>query len=77
MWRRSENGYLILLLSHLAVYCLLFTCSAACSNGNCQLLESCASAADCGPGLYCGNCPELGKSQPFCIRGQTIEPTSI
>lgn len=38
MWRRSENGYLILLLSHLAVYCLLFTCSAACSNGNCQVL---------------------------------------
>ncbi|CAN4082933.1 unnamed protein product [Withania somnifera] len=75
MWRRhSANGYLILLLCHLAVHCLL---TAACSNGNCQLLDSCASAVDCGPGLYCGNCPELGKNQPFCIRGQAIEPTSI
>lgn len=42
-----------------------------------QLLDSCASATDCGPSLYCGDCPELGKSQPFCIRGQAIEPTSI
>lgn len=88
MWRRHStggrggggggpNGYLIFLLYHLAVYGSLITCSTACSNGNCQLLDSCASAADCGPSLYCGNCPELGKNQPFCIRGQAIEPTSI
>ncbi|MCD7453184.1 hypothetical protein HAX54_019927 [Datura stramonium] len=83
MWRRhitggrSANGYLTLLLCNLAVHCLLITSSTACSNGNCQLLDSCASAADCGPALYCGNCPELGKNQPFCTRGQAIEPTSI
>ncbi|TMW99441.1 hypothetical protein EJD97_002545 [Solanum chilense] len=83
MWRRHStggggaNGYFILVLCHLALHCLLITCSTACSNGNCQLLDSCASATDCGPSLYCGNCPELGKSQPFCIRGQAIEPTSI
>ncbi|KAK6798392.1 hypothetical protein RDI58_006094 [Solanum bulbocastanum] len=83
MWSRHStggggaNGYFILVLCHLAVYCLLITCSTACSNGNCQLLDSCASATDCGPSLYCGNCPELGKDQPFCIRGQAIEPTSI
>ncbi|XP_006339877.1 PI-PLC X domain-containing protein At5g67130 [Solanum tuberosum] len=83
MWRRHStggggaNGYLILVLCHLAVHCLLIICSTACSNGNCQLLDSCASATDCGPSLYCGNCPELGKDQPFCIRGQAIESTSI
>lgn len=42
-----------------------------------QLLEPCAAATDCGPGLYCGNCPELGKNQPVCTRGQAIIPTSI
>lgn len=42
-----------------------------------QLLESCSTATDCGPGLYCGNCPSLGKTQPFCIRGQAPIPTSI
>ncbi|XP_075498630.1 PI-PLC X domain-containing protein At5g67130 [Primulina tabacum] len=51
--------------------------STACSNGNCQLLESCVSATDCGPGLYCGNCPSLGKNQPYCIRGQATTPASI
>ncbi|KAL8473082.1 hypothetical protein ACS0TY_030061 [Phlomoides rotata] len=47
---------------------------AACSS---QLLESCSSTTDCGAGLYCGNCPALGKSQPLCIRGQATLPTSI
>lgn len=42
-----------------------------------QLLESCSTATDCGPGLYCGNCPSLEKNQPFCIRGQAPIPTSI
>lgn len=42
-----------------------------------QLLDSCASATDCGAGLYCGNCPVMGKNQPFCIRGQATIPTSI
>ncbi|XP_075105844.1 PI-PLC X domain-containing protein At5g67130 [Nicotiana tabacum] len=70
MWRRrhsrTSNGYLILLLCHLVVHC-----------ANSQLQNSCASATDCGAGLYCGNCPELGKNQPFCIRGQATEPTSV
>lgn len=51
--------------------------SAACSYGNCQLLDSCTSATDCEPGLYCGNCAATGKTQPFCIRGQATIPTSI
>ncbi|KAK6116220.1 hypothetical protein DH2020_050016 [Rehmannia glutinosa] len=51
--------------------------TAACSNGECQLLESCSTATDCGLGLYCGNCPSLGKTQPFCVRGQATIPTSI
>ncbi|KAK8716671.1 hypothetical protein V6N13_043976 [Hibiscus sabdariffa] len=65
-------GYLFLLL-----FSFFITISAACFNGNCQVLDSCSQATDCGPGLYCGNCPALGKSQPFCTRGQAIIPTSI
>lgn len=42
-----------------------------------QVLEACSAATDCGTGLYCGNCPALGKTQPFCVRGQATIPTSI
>ncbi|KAF7809844.1 PI-PLC X domain-containing protein [Senna tora] len=56
---------------------LLFTTSVACSSGNCQVLESCSAATDCGPGLYCGNCPALGRTQPICTRGQATIPTAI
>ncbi|KAK4781072.1 hypothetical protein SAY87_017178 [Trapa incisa] len=56
---------------------LMFPTSFSCSNGACQVLESCVAATDCGPGLYCGNCPALGKNQPFCTRGQATMPTSI
>ncbi|KAM0032252.1 putative PLC-like phosphodiesterase, TIM beta/alpha-barrel domain superfamily [Helianthus debilis subsp. tardiflorus] len=54
-----------------------FLTTSACSNGDCQLLDSCSAPTDCAPGLYCGNCPELGKTQPFCTRGQAIIPTAI
>ncbi|KHG18052.1 hypothetical protein F383_06271 [Gossypium arboreum] len=65
-------GYLFLLL-----FSFFITVYTACFNGSCQVLDSCSQATDCGPGLYCGNCPALGKSQPFCTRGQAIVPTSI
>lgn len=42
-----------------------------------QILESCSAATDCAVGLYCGNCAQSGKTQPFCIRGQANVPTSI
>ncbi|KAK4262312.1 hypothetical protein QN277_027888 [Acacia crassicarpa] len=51
--------------------------STACSNGNCQLLESCSASTDCGPGLYCGNCPALGRTQLICTRGLATVPSSI
>ncbi|MFS7938157.1 putative PLC-like phosphodiesterase, TIM beta/alpha-barrel domain superfamily [Helianthus anomalus] len=35
------------------------------------------SQANCTVGLYCGNFPQLGKIQPFCIRGQANIPTAI
>ncbi|XP_010263486.1 PREDICTED: PI-PLC X domain-containing protein At5g67130-like isoform X2 [Nelumbo nucifera] len=54
-----------------------FLGSSACSGGNCQLLDSCSLPTDCGPGLYCGNCPASGKTEPTCTRGQAIQPTSI
>ncbi|XP_061340981.1 PI-PLC X domain-containing protein At5g67130 [Gastrolobium bilobum] len=53
------------------------TSSAPCFNGKCQVLEACSAATDCGPGLYCGNCPALGRTQPFCIRGQATLATSV
>lgn len=61
----------------LLMFSLSIVNSTACSNGNCQVLDSCAAATDCGPGLYCGNCPALGKNQPICARGQATIPTTI
>eukprot|EP00268_Persea_americana_P067980 TRINITY_DN9416_c0_g3_i1.p1 TRINITY_DN9416_c0_g3~~TRINITY_DN9416_c0_g3_i1.p1 ORF type:complete len:422 (-),score=67.18 TRINITY_DN9416_c0_g3_i1:797-2062(-) len=51
--------------------------NAACSSGNCRLMDPCSSSTDCAPSLYCGNCPATGENQPTCIRGQAILPTSI
>ncbi|EXC31740.1 PI-PLC X domain-containing protein [Morus notabilis] len=65
------------LVLFLFLFSLLITSSSACSNGNCQVLEACSAATDCGPGLYCGNCPASGSNQPICTRGQQILPTSI
>lgn len=42
-----------------------------------QVFDSCATGTDCSKGLYCGNCPAVGKKQPTCIRGQANIPTSI
>ncbi|GFZ18771.1 PLC-like phosphodiesterases superfamily protein [Actinidia rufa] len=61
----------------LLILSIFLNTSTACSSGNCQLLDSCSSATDCGPGLYCGNCPSLSKNQPVCTRGQATIPTSI
>ncbi|OWM66275.1 hypothetical protein CDL15_Pgr013492 [Punica granatum] len=69
----SSHFLLLLLLGSLL---LMIAPSSACSNGGCQVLEACVAATDCGPGLYCGNCPALGKNQPICTRGQAIAPTS-
>ncbi|KAL1824295.1 hypothetical protein ACET3Z_011073 [Daucus carota] len=61
----------------LFVSILLITTSTSCSDGTCQFMEPCSTATDCGQGLYCGNCPEIGKAQPICTRGQANIPTSI
>ncbi|KAI3760933.1 hypothetical protein L1987_51337 [Smallanthus sonchifolius] len=68
-----EDVYVIVLF----VSATFFLTTSACSNGDCQMLESCSAATDCATGLYCGNCPQLGKNQPFCIRGQANIPTAI
>ncbi|KAG4930724.1 hypothetical protein AAZX31_17G164100 [Glycine max] len=52
-------------------------CSLSFINVNSQILEACSAATDCGPGLFCGNCPSLGLKQPICTRGQVTLPTSI
>ncbi|XP_058081051.1 PI-PLC X domain-containing protein At5g67130 isoform X2 [Magnolia sinica] len=41
------------------------------------ILDSCSAATDCASSLFCGTCPAMGKSQPICIRGQAIQPTSV
>ncbi|KAH9663627.1 PI-PLC X domain-containing protein [Citrus sinensis] len=71
--RAHATQFLFLLL----MFSLSIVNSTACSNGNCQVLDSCAAATDCGPGLYCGNCPALGKNRPICTRGQATIPTTI
>ncbi|KAG2375976.1 PI-PLC X domain-containing protein [Vigna angularis] len=58
-------------------FSLFLTSSAACFNVNCQVLEACTAATDCGPGLYCGNCPALGRTRPVCTRGQATIVTSL
>ncbi|KAL7193261.1 hypothetical protein ACSBR2_024971 [Camellia fascicularis] len=73
-YRASANGYLSLFLLTSSA---LILSSTACSNANCQLLDSCSAVTDCGPGLYCGNCPSMSKNQPFCTRGQATVATSI
>uniref|UniRef100_A0A803PEQ4 PI-PLC X domain-containing protein n=1 Tax=Cannabis sativa TaxID=3483 RepID=A0A803PEQ4_CANSA len=45
--------------------------------GTCQVLDACTAAVDCSPGLYCGNCPSSGATQPICTRAQAIIPTTI
>ncbi|XP_021897628.1 PI-PLC X domain-containing protein At5g67130 [Carica papaya] len=69
---RGTFLFLFLLLSS-----FFFGTGTSCSNGNCQVLDSCSLVTDCGAGLYCGNCPALGKTQPVCTRGQATIPTSI
>ncbi|KAM7251272.1 hypothetical protein ACFE04_023155 [Oxalis oulophora] len=66
------------LLFLLLLLLLFISTSSACPSGNnCQVLESCGSATDCAPTLYCGNCPALANTLPICTRGQSIIPTSI
>ncbi|KAF9601084.1 hypothetical protein IFM89_016057 [Coptis chinensis] len=75
---KPPSDSLFLFISISTFLLIIFTTtSSACSNGNCQLLDTCTVATDCGPGLYCGNCPAMGKNQPVCTRGQVIQPTSI
>ncbi|KAJ8764226.1 hypothetical protein K2173_005966 [Erythroxylum novogranatense] len=67
LWRiHLEIGYLYL---SLLLFSSLFT--------HAVVLDSCSAATNCGPGLYCGNCPAMGKTQPICTRGQAIIPTSV
>ncbi|TYJ04179.1 hypothetical protein E1A91_A12G076800v1 [Gossypium mustelinum] len=71
--RATATGYLFLLL----LFSSFINIWSSCSNGSCQVVDSCCHSTDCGPGLFCGNCPALGKTQPFCIRGQATIPTSV
>ncbi|KAM6564308.1 hypothetical protein CsatB_024306 [Cannabis sativa] len=67
----------LLLLLFFFFFSVLVTSSSACSSGTCQVLDACTAAVDCSPGLYCGNCPSSGATQPICTRAQAIIPTTI
>ncbi|KAF4380826.1 hypothetical protein F8388_017180 [Cannabis sativa] len=74
---RSLCNTLLLLLFFFFFFSVLVTSSSACSSGTCQVLDACTAAVDCSPGLYCGNCPSSGATQPICTRAQAIIPTTI
>ncbi|CAM8991212.1 unnamed protein product [Rhodiola kirilowii] len=46
---------------------LIHTSSAACSSGQCRLLDECSKDEDCQAGLYCFSCTQ-GFSGSRCIR---------
>ncbi|KAB1211434.1 hypothetical protein CJ030_MR6G021376 [Morella rubra] len=49
---------------------LFFTVAAACSNGECGLLDPCSHDGDCEAGLHCFSCPQ-GFSGSRCVRSTT------
>ncbi|RYR28656.1 hypothetical protein Ahy_B01g052789 isoform C [Arachis hypogaea] len=73
----SKCRTLLTTILYFIIWSLFASSTTACSNGNCQVLEACSAATDCGSGLYCGNCPALGLTRPICTRGQATVPTSI
>ena len=74
----SNGNCQVFLFSPLSSSTILFLLFKICALSKfSQVLEACSAATDCGTGLYCGNCPALGKTQPFCVRGQATIPTSI
>ncbi|KAL4396484.1 hypothetical protein AHAS_Ahas01G0096500 [Arachis hypogaea] len=64
----SKCGTLLTTILYFIICSLFASSTTACSNGNCQVLEACSAATDCGSGLYCGNCPALGLTRPICKR---------
>uniref|UniRef100_A0A6N2MRY3 EGF-like domain-containing protein n=1 Tax=Salix viminalis TaxID=40686 RepID=A0A6N2MRY3_SALVM len=56
---------LFLIISTLVI--LLDVATAACSNGQCKILDECSSNQDCEAGLYCFSCP-AGFSGSRCVR---------
>ncbi|KAL5807981.1 hypothetical protein ACOSQ3_028672 [Xanthoceras sorbifolium] len=63
MGSSSQNLLCIFIIS----VSVLFTVTAACSNGQCRLLDGCSTDGDCEAGLYCFSCPE-GFSGSRCVR---------
>ncbi|KAF9684011.1 hypothetical protein SADUNF_Sadunf04G0073400 [Salix dunnii] len=58
----SQNLFLIITAS-----VALVGVAAACSDGQCRLLDECSSNQDCEAGLYCFSCP-LGFQGTRCVR---------
>ncbi|XP_052195231.1 PI-PLC X domain-containing protein At5g67130-like [Diospyros lotus] len=56
----------------LATVSMLFSVAGACSAGQCELLDKCASDGDCRTGLYCFSCPQ-GFSGSRCVRSTIVD----
>uniref|UniRef100_A0A6N2LFL9 EGF-like domain-containing protein n=1 Tax=Salix viminalis TaxID=40686 RepID=A0A6N2LFL9_SALVM len=59
----SQNLFLIIIAASAA----LAGVAAACSDGQCRLLDECSSDQDCEAGLYCFSCPP-GFPGSRCVR---------
>ncbi|KAJ1381965.1 PLC-like phosphodiesterase, TIM beta/alpha-barrel domain superfamily [Sesbania bispinosa] len=63
-------GSLLCLL--LVILQLWYCVDAACSNGDCRLLDECSSDDDCGTGLYCFSC-SIRLSGSRCVRSSITD----
>ncbi|GMI66218.1 PHOSPHOLIPASE C-LIKE 1 [Hibiscus trionum] len=59
-----------------AISGFLSIASAACSKGQCKLLDECSSDGDCEAGLYCFGCPQ-GFSGSRCVRSTLTNPFKL
>ncbi|RWW67477.1 hypothetical protein BHE74_00025061 [Ensete ventricosum] len=74
-----ESTALLFIVSIPLLHLLLLSSAASCPPRSCQvsLLDSCSTADDCAPGLYCGSCPASGNVQPACVRALAYQPTAF
>ncbi|RZR92913.1 hypothetical protein BHM03_00021327, partial [Ensete ventricosum] len=77
--RVMESTALLFIVSIPLLHLLLLSSAASCPPRSCQvsLLDSCSTADDCAPGLYCGSCPASGNVQPACVRALAYQPTAF
>ncbi|PON82085.1 PLC-like phosphodiesterase [Trema orientale] len=61
-----------LVMITVALFFIFKLATAACSNGQCRLLDECSTDKDCASGLYCFSCPE-GFFGIRCVRSKITD----